>query len=178
MQDKKKLSERDICTQYINPALQRAGWDFATQVREEVTFTRGRVIVRGKLHTRGKHKRADYVLYQAPNLPIAVIEAKDNTHGIGDGMQQGLGYAETLEVPFAISSNGDGFLVHDRTGQRNPVELELALDAFPSPDELWQRYCAWKGIASAERRGTVETPYYDDGSGKSPRYYQINAINR
>ncbi len=178
MPNKKNLSERDICTQYITPALQRAGWDFATQVREEVTFTKGRVIVRGKLHTRGERKRADYVLYYAPNLPIAVIEAKDNNHTVGDGMQQGLGYAETLEVPFAISSNGDGFLVHDRTGQRNPVELELALDAFPSPDELWQRYCAWKGIASAERRGTVETPYYDDGSGKTPRYYQVNAINK
>ena len=122
MQNKKNLSERDICTQFINPALRRAGWDFATQVREEVSFTKGRVIVRGKLHTRGEHKRADYVLYYAPHLPIAVIEAKDNSHGIGDGMQQGLNYAETLEVPFAISSNGNGFLVHDRTGQHTPIE--------------------------------------------------------
>ncbi len=93
-------------------------------------------------------------------------------------MQQGLDNAEILEVPFAFSSNGDGFLLHDRTGQHTPIEQELALDAFPSPDELWQRYCAWKGIASAKDRETVETPYYDDGSGKSPRYYQINAINR
>ena len=178
MRNKKNLSERDICTQYIAPALRRAGWDFATQVREEVSFTRGRVIVRGKLHTRGKHKRADYVLYYAANLPLAVIEAKDNSHGIGDGMQQGLGYAETLEVPFAISSNGDGFLVHDRTGQHTPIEEELALDAFPCPEDLWRRYCTWKGIASPEKRGTVETPYYDDGSGKTPRYYQVNAINR
>ena len=178
MRDKKKLSERDICTQFITPALQKAGWNFATQVREEVSFTKGRVIVRGKLHTRGKTKRADFVPYYAPNLPIAVIEAKDNNHSVGDGMQQGLGNAEILEVPFAFSSNGDGFLMHDRTGQHTPIEQELALDAFPSPDELWQRYCAWKGIASPERRGTVETPYYDDGSGKSPRYYQVNAINR
>jgi type I restriction enzyme, R subunit len=176
--NKKNLSERDICTQYITPALQRAGWDFATQVREEVSFTKGRVIVRGKLHTRGKQKRADYVLYYAPNLPIAIIEAKDNNHGVGDGMQQGLGYAETLEIPFAFSSNGDGFLVHDRTGQHSPIEQELTLDAFPSPEELWQRYCLWKCIASPEKRETVETPYYDDGSGKVPRYYQINAINR
>ncbi|MBK7422303.1 MAG: DEAD/DEAH box helicase family protein [Propionivibrio sp.] len=178
MPNKKNLSERDICTQFITPALQRSGWDFATQVREEVTFTKGRVIVRGKLHTRGKQKRADYVLYYAPNLPIAVIEGKDNKHGVGDGMQQSLDYAETLEVPFAISSNGDGFLIHDRTGQHTPIEQQLALDAFPTPQELWQRYCAWKGIAGPEKRETVETPYYDDGSGKTPRYYQVNAINR
>ncbi len=124
--NKKSLSERDICTQYITPALQRAGWDFATKVREEVTFTKGRVIVRGKLHTRGKQKRADYVLYYAPNLPIAVIEAKDNNHTVGDGMQQGLNYAETLDVPFAISSNGDAFLIHDRSGQHTPIEQQLA----------------------------------------------------
>jgi type I restriction enzyme, R subunit len=176
--DKKKLSERDICTQYITPALQRSGWDFTTQVREEVSFTKGRVIVRGKLHTRGKQKRADYVLYYAPNLPIAVIEAKDNKHTVGDGMQQGLSYAETLDVPFAISSNGDAFLFHDRTGQHTPIEQQLALDAFPTPEELWKRYCNWKGIAGPEKRVTVETPYYDDGSGKFPRYYQVNAINR
>jgi len=118
VEDKKKLSERDICTQYITPALQQAGRDFATQVRVEVSFTNGRVIVRGKLHTRGKQKRADYVLYYAPNLPIAVIEAKDNNRSVGDGMQQGLNYAETLDVPFAISSNGDAFLVHDRNQSR------------------------------------------------------------
>jgi type I restriction enzyme R subunit len=134
--------------------------------------------VRGKLHTRGKQKRADYVLYYAPNLPIAVIEAKDNNHSLGGGMQQALGYAETLDIPFAFSSNGDGFLMHDRTGQRTPIEQELALDEFPGPEDLWQRYCCWKGIASTEKRATVETPYYDDGSGKAPRYYQVNAINR
>ena len=176
--NKKSLSERDICTQYISPALKQAGWDFATQVREEVTFTKGRVIVRGKLHSRGQQKRADYVLYYAPNLPIAIIEAKDNTHTVGDGMQQALGYAETLDVPFVFSSNGDAFLAHDRTGQHTPIEQELGLEDFPSPEELWQRYCTYKGIAGAEKRETVETPYYDDGSGKTPRYYQVNAINR
>jgi type I restriction enzyme R subunit len=176
--DKKNLSERDICTQYIAPALRRAGWDFATQVREEAGFTAGRIIVRGKLHSRGAKKRADYLLYFKPNLPIAVLEAKDNNHAVGDGMQQSLGYAETLAVPFAISSNGDGFLFHDRTGHAAQVETELTLDEFPSPEELWQRYCAWKGLATPASRETVETPYYDDGSGKSPRYYQVNAINR
>jgi type I restriction enzyme R subunit len=175
---KKNLSERDICTQFITPAVQQAGWDFATQVREEVTFTAGRITVRDKLHSRGAKKRADYLLYFKPNLPIAVIEAKDNNHGLGDGMQQGLSYAETLDLPFVFSSNGDGFLFHDRTGNAAQVETTLALDQFPAPQELWQRYCAWKGLATTESRNTVETPYYDDGSGKAPRYYQVNAINR
>lgn len=175
---KKNLSERDICTQFITPAVQQAGWDFATQVREEVTFTAGRITVRGKLHSRGAKKRADFLLYFKPNLPIAVIEAKDNNHGLGDGMQQGLSYAETLDLPFVFSSNGDGFLLHDRTGNAEQVETTLALDQFPAPQELWQRYCAWKGLATTESRNTVETPYYDDGSGKVPRYYQVNAVNR
>jgi len=117
MIDKKKLSERDICSKYITPAVTGAGWDLHSQIREEVTFTKGRVIVRGKLHTRGEQKRADYVLYFKPNIPIAVIEAKDNTHSVGSGMQQALNYAETLGVPFVFSSNGDAFLMHDRTVQ-------------------------------------------------------------
>jgi type I restriction enzyme R subunit len=97
---KKSLSERDICTKYITPALQQAGWDSLRQIREEVTFTAGRVIVRGKLHTRGQKKRADYILYHKPNLPIALIEAKDNTHSVGAGMQQALAYAEALAPLF------------------------------------------------------------------------------
>jgi type I restriction enzyme, R subunit len=101
--DKKQLSERDICTKYINPALTRAGWDIQTQVREEFALTQGRIVVRGKLHTRAQNKRADYVLFYKPNIPIAIIEAKDNTHSLGDGMQQGLGYAEMLQVPFVFS---------------------------------------------------------------------------
>jgi type I restriction enzyme R subunit len=175
---KKSLSERDICTQFITPAVQRAGWDFSTQVREEVTFTAGRITVRGKLHSRGTKKRADYLLYFKPNLPIAVIEAKDNAHGLGDGMQQGLGYAETLHLPFVFSSNGDGFLFHDRTGQAPQVETTLTLKQFPTPEELWQRYCVWKGLVTEESRETVATPYHDDGRGRAPRYYQVNAINR
>ncbi len=107
---KKQLSERDICTQFITPALQQAGWNIASQVREEFLLTKGRIIVRGRLHTRAQHKRADYVLFYKPNIPIAVIEAKDNNHAIGAGMQQGLNYAELLQVPFIFSSNGDGFL--------------------------------------------------------------------
>ena len=175
--DKKSLSERDICTKFIAPAIQQAGWDIQRQVREEVSFTKGRIIVRGKLHTRGKSRRADFILYHQPNLPLAVIEAKDNKHSVSAGIQQALDYAESLDVPFVFSSNGDGFLFHDRTGSSDQIETELTLDQFPSPEALWRRYCQWKGF-DAEAQKKVETPYYDDGSGRAPRYYQTNAINR
>jgi type I restriction enzyme, R subunit len=177
MADKKSLSERDICSKYITPAITGAGWDLHSQIREEVGFTKGRIIVRGKLHSRGEQKRADYILYYQSNIPLAVIEAKDNAHSVGAGMQQALNYAETLGVPFVFSSNGDAFLFHDRTGHAAKTERQLALHEFPPPAELWQRYCDWKGIASAKARHTVEMPYYDDGSGRAPRYYQANAIN-
>ena len=144
--DKKSLSERDICTKFITPALRKAGWDEMAQIREEVSFTKGRIIVRGKLVSRGKGKRADYILYYKPNIPIALLEAKDNTHATGDGMQQGLDYAETLRIPFVFSSNGDGFVFHDRTGAAAEREITLGLDAFPPPGELWARYRAWKGL--------------------------------
>jgi type I restriction enzyme R subunit len=134
MDKKFLLSERDICSKFITPAIRRAGWDEMLQVREEVTFTRGRIIVRGKLVTRGKAKRADYILYLKPNIPIALIEAKDNTNSASDGMQQALDYAESLAIPFAFSSNGDGFVFHDRTGQSSDTETNLALDDFPSPE--------------------------------------------
>ena len=174
--DKKALSERDICTKFITPAIERAGWDVQTQIREEVYLTDGQVLVRGRLVTRGEGKFADYVLYRKPNLPVAVIEAKDNNHRVGDGMQQGLRYAEMLGVPFVFSSNGDAFLEHDITNTGRP-EREVALDAFPSPDELWERYRQAKGLdAPAEQ--IVTQDYYTDTSGKEPRYYQVNAINR
>ncbi len=172
-----KLSERDVCTKFITPAVVAAGWDLQTQIREEVSFTKGRIVVRGKLHSRGKAKRADYILYARPNLPIALIEAKDQSHTVGDGMQQALNYAETLDIPFVFSSNGKAFLLHDRTGTSSKVETELELTEFPSPADLWARYCTWKGL-SGDAITTVETPYYDDGSGRAPRYYQANAINR
>lgn len=175
--DKRALSERDICTKYITPALTAAGWDVLSQVREEVSFTKGRVVVRGKLTSRGEPKRADYILFYKPNIPIAVIEAKDNRHAVGAGMQQGLEYAATLDLPFVFSTNGDGFLEHDRTKTKGTIEREVALDAFPSPSELWARYCAWKGIGEAERP-VVEQDFFSDGSGKGTRYYQLIAINR
>ena len=174
--NKKDLSERDICSKFIGPAVKRAGWDGMTQIREEVAFTKGRIIVRGKLVTRGKAKRADYILYYKPNIPIAIIEAKDNSHSVGDGMQQALDYAATLNIPFVFSSNGDGFVFHDRTGASEQKEATLSLDAFPSPKDLWSRYRAWKGLTPDEE-AIVLQDYFEDGSGKGPRYYQTNAIN-
>ena len=130
-----------------------------TQVREEVYFTNGRVIVRGKTVKRGEAKKADYVLYYKPGIPLAVIEAKDNTYTIGAGMQQALAYAEILDVPYAYSSNGDGFLEHDRTGTSGAVERELALDAFPSPADLWARYSAARGY-TAQQAAVATQDYY------------------
>ncbi len=175
--DKKKLTERDICTKFINPALEKAGWDMLKQVREEVSFTAGRIIVRGRLHVRGKRRRADYVLSYKKNLPIAIIEAKDNNHSLGDGMQQALAYSDALDAPFVFSSNGDGFLLHDRTGLFGKTETTLSLEEFPFPETLWLLYCQYKGIDQNARK-TIEQPYYDDGSGRTPRYYQTVAINR
>ena len=175
--DKKKLSERDMCTKYILPALQSAGWDHINQLREEVSFTDGRIIVQGKTVRRGKTKRADFILYLKPNLPLAIIEAKDNKHSVSDGMQQALSYSEILHIPFSFSSNGDAFSFHDRTGQSDPRERELKLEEFPSPIELWQKYCKWKNLDGTDA-SLVAQDYYDDGSGKTPRYYQANAINR
>lgn len=180
--NKKSLTEADIRTKFITPALvgeSGAGWDVMTQLREEYRFTKGRVIVRGRTASRGAAKLADYVLFYRPNLPLAVVEAKDNKHSVGAGMQQALEYAEILDLPFAYSSNGDAFLEHDRTGgpSVNPVEREIPLDRFPSPEELWTRYRAAKGLNDAQ--ATVATQdYYEDGSGKAPRYYQLIAINR
>ncbi|WP_420024079.1 EcoAI/FtnUII family type I restriction enzme subunit R (plasmid) [Cereibacter azotoformans] len=170
------LSERDICSKLITPAIVQAGWDLATQIREEVSFTRGRIIVRGKLVSRGKGKRADYILSVRPNIRLAVVEAKDNGHAVGAGIQQALEYAETLNLPFAFSSNGEGFVFHDRTGLSPTPERLLTLDEFPSPAELWQRYCEWKGLDAGASQVTLQD-YHDDGSGKEPRYYQINAVN-
>lgn len=168
------MSEEDIKMKYITPAIEKAGWDIKTQVRAEYTFTDGRIIVRGNLVARGKRKRADYLLSYKPNMPLAIIEAKDNKKPMGAGMQQGLEYAEILDIPFIYSSNGDGFIEHDRfTGK----ERELSLDEFPSPNELWERYKKGKGIQPHEEK-VIEEDYFFDMSGKSPRYYQRVAINR
>ena len=177
--NKSDLTEQEIRTQFITPAMQRAGWEFGSQVREEFGFTAGQIIVKGKQIRRGRKKLADYMLQYRPNLPLAVVEAKDNSHSVGGGMQQALAYAaeDALDVPFVFSSNGDGFLFHDKTATGTPTEQELPLDAFPSPEDLWTRYCQWKGLNDSARQ-IVTHEYHNDGSGKEPRYYQLNAINR
>ena len=175
--NKKALSERDICTKFITPNLVAAGWDLDTQVREEVGFTDGRIYVRGKMHVRGTQKRADYILYYKPNIPIAVIEAKENSFSMKAGIQQALGYAQTLDIPFVFSSNGDGFHFHDKTVKAGAIETQLGLSEFPSPELLWQKYKAFKGIPD-EIEPVVAQEYFSDGSNRSPRYYQQIAINR
>lgn len=175
--NKKELTEADIRTKFITPNIITAGWNIDTQIREEVHFTDGRIYVRGRIHTRGERKRADYILYYKPNIPIAIIEAKDNNHSVSDGIQQALGYAETLDIPFVFSSNGDAFYFHDRTAETGSIEKEVPLDAFPSPQELWQKYRAYKGLAD-ELEPIVAQDYFLDGSDRAPRYYQQTAINR
>ncbi|MFZ1568745.1 MAG: DEAD/DEAH box helicase family protein [Thiolinea sp.] len=181
--DKRQLSERDICTKFIVPALLQAGWQ-QHQFFEEV-FTDGRVVVRGQLASRitdtnavGGPRRADYVLYAKPNLPIAVIEAKQNKYPLGHGMQQALVYAEMLDIPFAFSSNGDGFLFQDRSGLSQPCVQELTLEQFPKLELLWALYQQWKGIHTPEAAKLITQPYHSSTQGKAPRYYQRIAINR
>ncbi|MEH3114860.1 EcoAI/FtnUII family type I restriction enzme subunit R [Pedobacter terrae] len=174
---KKLLSERDICTKFISPAIEDAGWNKLTQYLEEVSFTDGKIYVKGRLTTRGAKKRADYILFYKPNIPIAIIEAKDNKHSIGSGMQQALNYAQILDIPFVFSSNGDGFLFHDKTNLTK-IEQQLNLDEFPSPQMLWEKYKDYKGIVTEQAEKIIEQDYFFDGSGRRPRYYQQNAVNR
>ncbi|MCL6271471.1 DEAD/DEAH box helicase family protein [Sansalvadorimonas sp. 2012CJ34-2] len=174
--DKSKLTETDIITKFILPAVKDAGWDDLTQIRQEVKLRDGKVVVRGKVAARKKVKSADIVLYHKPSMPLAVIEAKANKHEMGKGMQQGLDYAKLLEVPFVFASNGDGFIFHDKT---NPTQLEteISLNDFPTPQKLWQKFCIWKGYTE-QQLPIITQDYHDDGSGKSPRYYQLQAINK
>ena len=171
---KHEMTEEDIKLQFITPAIEAAGWDKLKQIKMEYNFTDGRVIVRGNITARGKRKRTDYLLYYKPNLPLAIVEAKDNRHSIGDGMQQGIEYAECLDVPFVYSSNGDGFLEHDMLCGK---EREIKLEEFPSPEELWRRY---KGDTSmtSDQETLITEPYYFQPGDKTPRYYQRIAINR
>lgn len=176
MTNKRALSEADICDRFITPAIAKAGWE-SKRWRREFGFTDGKIIVRGKLIARAKRKRADYLLFHEPNMPIALIEAKDNKHSIGSGMQQALAYAETLDIPFVFSSNGDGFLFHDRTGTLPATEQALTLDEFPSPEHLWALYKKWRGLEDADE-SLVVSPNYAEVGGKETRYYQQLAINR
>lgn len=178
--EKKKLSESDICDLFITPAIKDAGWDPMTQIRREVTLTPGPVVVRGNMSSRNKNKKkfADYVLSWKPGVPVAVVEAKDNNHTASHGMQQALGYAEILEVPSTFSSNGDAFASHNKTPiTGEDIETEFMLESFPAPQELWQRYKTYRGIEESHE-SLVLQPYHLDPSGKEPRYYQVEAINR
>lgn len=172
------LTEADIITKCVMPAILNAGWDNTTQIRQEVKLRDGKVIVRGKVAARRTVKSADIVLYHKPGIPLAVIEAKANKHEIGKGMQQGIEYARLLDVPFVFATNGDGFIFRDATAAEGEcLEKQITLDDFPSPAELWQKFCLWKGYTQAQLP-VITQGYYDDGSGKSPRYYQLQAINK
>lgn len=185
MNTKSSLSERDIITKYILPAIEASGWDKRNQIKEEVSFTAGRIFVKGKLTKRGEKKRADIIIYYKSNIPVAVVEAKDNKHTVGAGMQQALEYADTLDIPVAISSNGDGFVIQYR---RNCGGLDASgkviisenadLDHFPTPSELWNCYKRYNNIETKEAEETSLCSYFFDAEGRTPRYYQRIAINR
>ena len=178
MSSKKELTERDICTKYINPALTQAGWNLQTQIREEVYFTDGKIYVKGNKSKRAKGKKADYILYYKPNIPVAIIEAKDNNHRVQDGIQQGLEYSNILDIPVVFSSNGDEFYEHDKTLSNGVVERKISLNNFPTPDELWERYKKYKKIETQEEEKIISQDYFFDAQGRFPRYYQQIAINR
>jgi type I restriction enzyme R subunit len=178
--EKQKLSESDICDLFITPAIKQAGWDQFKQVRREVTLTPGPVIVRGNMSARNKKKKkfADYVLSWQPGLPLAIVEAKDSKHSVSDGLQQALGYADSLDLPSAFSSNGDGFAQHNRAAiDGEDTETAFGMDAFPAAETLHALYRQFHGI-KLDEKALIEQPYYQDGSGKEPRYYQVEAINR
>ena len=178
--EKKELSETSICNLFITPAIQKAGWDPIKQIRWEVTLTPGPVVVRGNLSSRNKKKKkfADYVLSWEPGIPVAIVEAKDNNHTVSHGIQQALGYTEILEVPSAFSSNGDAFASHNKVpAAGEDIETEFSLESFPLPEELWRRYKTFRGITDDEEKLVVQ-PYHEDLTGKEPRYYQVEAINR
>lgn len=173
---KAHLSETDICDRFITPALVQAGWTREQHILREYTLRPGRVVVRGQASHRDKASmlRADYVLFHKPNVPLAVVEAKDAKHSVGAGMPQAIQYAELLGVPFSFASNGDGFVFRDATLSDGVLERDLTLDQFPTPAELWAKYCAWKGWTPAVEH-IAATDY---APSKTPRYYQLGAINR
>lgn len=176
--DKKSLTEQDIRTKFITPAILSSGWNNHDQLREEVFFTDGRIIVRKNKAKRAERKKADYILYYKPNLPIAVVEAKDNNHSVGDGLQQAINYAEILDIPFVYTSNGDAFIELDRTVEDGDMQKEISLDSFPTPEELWHRYKEYKGIDKPQKEEIITSEYHYDLDSFEPRYYQMIAINR
>ena len=174
--NKTNLSESDICDKFIRPAMEQAGWNGLDQIFREYPLRAGRVVVRGNKAYRDKSSvlRADYALFYKANIPLAVVEAKDNKHATGAGMAQAINYAELLNVPFSFASNGDGFVFRDATLATGELERYLSLEEFPSPQELWSRYCAWKGWSPEQSR----VAGFDYAPHKTPRYYQLSAVNR
>lgn len=170
----KDLTEEDIKLRFITPALQKSDWDIHSQIRCEYYYTDGKINVRENVASRGKGKKVDYLLSYRSNMPIAIVEAKDNNVTVSHGIQQAIGYAVDLDIPFAYSSNGSGFYEHDRiTGK----EREINLDEFPTPDELWNRYKEEKNLTEEETK-IITQPYYYMSAFKTPRYYQRIAINK
>jgi type I restriction enzyme R subunit len=178
MANKTDLSENSIYTHYVLPALIKAGWDLQKQIRENVYFTDGRIYVNGDKTRRGVRKFADVILYYKPNIPVAIIEVKKNTLTLGAGMQQVLNYGAILDIPVVFSTNGDGFIEHDRSGYSNQIERELSLETFPSPQEIWLKYQHYKNIKTPQAAKIAEFNYFYDVSGRTARYYQQIAINR
>lgn len=173
----KELTEADIRTKFITPAIVKAGWDIDTQIREEYPITKGRIIAKGKVCKRDNPLKADYILFYKQNIPLAVVEAKDNNHTMAHGMQQALQYAKMMDIPFVFSSNGDGFVFHNKYITEGVVETTLTNDEFPSPEALWQMYLEKNNVNEAKEK-VITQPYYSDNPNKQPRYYQMNAINK
>jgi len=178
MAGKKELSENSIYTHYVLPGLIKSGWDLQKHIRENVYFTDGRIYINGKKIKRGERKFADVILYYKPNIPIAIIEVKKNTLSEAAGIQQALDYGRILDIPMVFSTNGDGFIEHDRSGYSNTIETHHSLDNFPSPQQLWEKYLHYKGIKTPEAAKIAEFNYFFDPAGRNPRYYQEIAINR
>lgn len=169
---KKQMTEEDIKLQYITPAI-TSKWELG-KITMETQITDGKINLKGNFVFREKPKKADYVLYASSNNPIAIVEAKDNKHTVSFGLQQAMTYAQMLDVPFAYSSNGDAFYEHDfLTGQ----ERQIALEDFPSPEELYQRYRQKKRLTAYEEQ-IMQQPYYTSQTTYAPRYYQRIAVNR
>jgi len=171
------LNETEIRTNYITPAIKNAGWIFNKNFREEYPITNGRIMAASNIVKRNKPLRADYLLFYRPNILLAVVEAKDNKHNISDGMQQALNYATLLDVPFAFSSNGDGFIFHNKFVTKGDVEIFLPLNEFPTPEKLWAMYKVGRNITDKQQK-IIDAPYFLENPEKLPRYYQINAINK
>ena len=168
------MNESDTRLKLIDPALKRS-WDFKRQIFTEYYFTDGEIVVRGHMTARKSPKKADYLLLYAPEIPLAIVEAKDAQHTVGAGLQQAMGYAASLDVPFAYSTNGKGFVEHDFTTGK---ERSFGMDEFPTPEELWHRYSVAKGLETPYSQEIVTAPYYRAPGANTPRYYQRNAVNR